>query len=198
MNAVGRRCTKAVAIKTPVPKWLTKNKNEGGMRRRENRVASIGNAQAMVDVARMMNRAATCKGRSYASPRTPPPVAHFDLLICVRRWGSRDCSMMSFCLNSKYVFSLVDEMNTEPQRTEKSHNVQLLIVWYGETMLFEASFWSAFGLTLDGARCPAITINNRSHHQEKCSYLTMSGTSRVPSGGSSPPPAPSMEEHPST
>ena len=127
MNAVGSRCTKAVAMRTPVPKWLTKNKNEGGIRRRGNRVARIGNAQAMVDVARMMNSAATCKGRSYASPRTPPD-AHLDRFIGATRWLSMGRSITRCPLNVKYSFSLVLEISTEPQSTEKSHSAQLFIV----------------------------------------------------------------------
>lgn len=63
MNAVGNKCTKAVAIKTPVPKCRTVKRKVGGMRRRGTRRMSSGKAQAVVEMKRMMKRAAMWTGR---------------------------------------------------------------------------------------------------------------------------------------
>jgi hypothetical protein len=44
--AVGNKCTNAVAMRTPVPKCLERNRNWRGMGNEGNRFAAIGNAQA--------------------------------------------------------------------------------------------------------------------------------------------------------
>lgn len=91
-------------------------------------MARIGNAQATVDVPRIMNRAATCNERSYASPPTPP-FAHFDRLTGDVYCFSIDCSTINCCFEVKYSLSLLDEISIETQRTEKSHNAQSLMLW---------------------------------------------------------------------
>lgn len=62
VNAVGRRWTKAVAINTPVPKWRIAKKKDVGIRRPGKRAANMGNAHAVVETNRMMNKAPTCRG----------------------------------------------------------------------------------------------------------------------------------------
>lgn len=62
VKAVGSRCTKAVAMSTPVPKWRIAKKKGAGIRSPGKLTANIGNAHAMVETKRMMNRAPTCKG----------------------------------------------------------------------------------------------------------------------------------------
>src|SRR5690606_17300665 len=47
MKAVGTRWTKAVAIKTPVPKCRAKKRKVGGMRRRGNRLHMSGKLHAV-------------------------------------------------------------------------------------------------------------------------------------------------------
>lgn len=47
MKAVGRRCTKAVAIKTPVPKCLERKRNWWGTGNRGKRLATMGKEQAV-------------------------------------------------------------------------------------------------------------------------------------------------------
>lgn len=88
-----------------------------------------------------MNSAATCRGRSYVSSPTPP-VAHFDRFIGAGRSFSRTVSVtMGFWLNVRYPLSLLDEMRTEAQSTERSHSAQLLMVWYGGKSVEYWSFW---------------------------------------------------------
>lgn len=45
--AVGKRCTKAVAISTPVPKCFERKRNWCGTGNFGNRFAAMGNAQAI-------------------------------------------------------------------------------------------------------------------------------------------------------
>jgi hypothetical protein len=56
-KAVGRRCTNAVAIKTPVPKCRTTKRNVGGILKRGNLTTIRGKAQAVPETARMMKTA---------------------------------------------------------------------------------------------------------------------------------------------
>jgi len=63
MNAVGSKCTKAVAMRTPVPKCRTVKRNVGGMRRRGSLRMRRGKAQAVVEMRRIMKRAAVWRGR---------------------------------------------------------------------------------------------------------------------------------------
>ena len=62
-NAVGRRCTKAVAIRTPVPKCFALKRKDAGIRRRGNLMTRIGKAQAVDETKRIMKRPPTWKGR---------------------------------------------------------------------------------------------------------------------------------------
>lgn len=82
----------------------------------------------------MMNKAAVCNGRSYASPSTPP-LAHLDRFTVKASCCSRGVFSTGCCLNVRYLLSLLDEMSTEPQSTEKSHIAQFLTAWYGGRML---------------------------------------------------------------
>lgn len=81
MKAVGTRCTKAVAIKTPVPKCRAKKRKVGGMRRRGNRLHISGKlhaAKETVSMAEGTRRAhVVVKERTYltlteTSPQTAP------------------------------------------------------------------------------------------------------------------------------
>lgn len=60
--AVGRRCTNAVAIKTPVPKWRERKSVRFGTGRLGNRRARSGKEQAKVLRMRMRKRAKTWRG----------------------------------------------------------------------------------------------------------------------------------------
>src|SRR4051812_21396699 len=71
MKAVGKRCTKAVASRTPVPKWRMAKKKGFGMRRTGNFLASRGRPDPKLETPKMMNRAPTCSGTSYSAAFTP-------------------------------------------------------------------------------------------------------------------------------
>lgn len=71
VKAVGNRCTKAVAMSTPVPKWRIAKKNGAGIRSPGKLTANMGNAHAVVETKRMMNKAPTCKGVLYTLSSTP-------------------------------------------------------------------------------------------------------------------------------
>ena len=86
----------------------------------------MGNAHAMLEVPRMMKRAATCRGRSYA-PRVPP-WAQLDRLTGSVYCCTAGASSMIGCLDVKYCFRLSKEMTAETRSTERSHNAQALIL----------------------------------------------------------------------
>jgi len=60
--AVGRRCTNAVAIKTPVPKWRERKRVRFGTGKLGNRRARSGKEQAKVLSMRIRKRANTWRG----------------------------------------------------------------------------------------------------------------------------------------
>lgn len=68
---MGNRCTKAVAMSTPVPKWRIAKKKGAGIRKPGKLTANMGNAHAVVETKRMMNKAPTCKDVLYTLSSTP-------------------------------------------------------------------------------------------------------------------------------
>jgi hypothetical protein len=80
----------------------------------------------MLEVARMMKRAATCSGRSYA-PRVPP-WAQLDRLTGSVYCCAEGASSIRGCLDVKCPFRLSKEMIAETRSTERSHKAQPLIV----------------------------------------------------------------------
>lgn len=63
INAVGIRCTNAVAMRTPVPKCLKPKCALAGIRSCGTLSAIIGSAHAPAETPRIMKRAPTCKDR---------------------------------------------------------------------------------------------------------------------------------------
>lgn len=67
-------------MRTPVPKWLTVKRADGGMRRRGNHVARTGKAQAKVETLKTIKSAPICREVLYSLFLTPPG-AHVDRLM---------------------------------------------------------------------------------------------------------------------
>ena len=63
MNAVGNKCTKAVAMSTPVPKCRTRNNVKGGIRSFGTFTTMIGRTHAVKETAKIMNKAPTWRGK---------------------------------------------------------------------------------------------------------------------------------------
>jgi hypothetical protein len=72
--------TKAVAIRTPVPKCLQKKKTFGGIFIHLTFFATTGNPQPPIEAKKTMKTAATCRGKSYSAPSASLPHTGFSML----------------------------------------------------------------------------------------------------------------------
>jgi hypothetical protein len=130
-------------MRTPVPKWLTVKRTDGGMRRRGNHVASTGNAQAKVETLKIIKSAPICREVLYSLFLTPPG-AHVDrlmsfawILTAIPGRYYLDSLEREHCylpavsetetVDLKYLPTLSWEMSAEVKRTDSSHHAQLLI-----------------------------------------------------------------------
>jgi hypothetical protein len=112
-------------MRTPVPKWLTVKRTDGGMRRRGNHVASTGNAQAKVETLKIIKSAPICREVLYSLFLTPPG-AHVDRLMSFA-WILTAAVSETETVDLKYLPTLSWEMSAEVKRTDSSHHAQLLI-----------------------------------------------------------------------